>query len=78
METNNNSFNAYIIDGIVFINFFSTKSCNMDLYIYDIIGKEKMQKPIVSHIGFNQFAFPISNWNGIKIVSMGNFKKIIY
>ncbi len=78
METKNDSFNAYIKEGIVFINFFSTKSCNMDLYIFDILGKEKIQKSVVAHTGFNQFAFPFSNWNGLKVVSMGNFKKIIY
>ncbi len=74
----NNYFNTSFQNGILSVSFFETHMKTMDFSVFDILGKVKFRKQIKTQVGLNQFAFPLTNWDGPKVISLGQYKKIIY
>lgn len=77
-ETDRNEINASFQNGILTLSFFEINSHSLDLTVFDLLGKLKFRKQINAHVGQNQFAFQLDSWDGLKIISLGNYKCIIY
>ncbi len=77
-EIGKNDLNTTFNNGILTVSFFETNSQSLDFIVFDILGKVKFRKQINSQVGLNQFAFQLESWEGLKVISLGSYKSIIY